>query len=186
MEFSPFWCLHVCLYDVGWWLWESWGVALFELIQSKNEPNFCLMFLMFFGNGGLDEICWLCDLWNGCLAKKINKLLVEKLSIWILIEKTLHLWRQVWCCFLLWWLFGRNAHGEIFWFFFFDSSLFPLCTRVDKSYLCGIAKMNKICESSGSDEYVNGQQIFEKRTPYNLPIKFNNGFYLNIGILFPF
>jgi hypothetical protein len=46
--------------------------------------------------------------------------------------------------------------------------------------------MNKICGSSGSDEYVNGQQIFEKRIPYSLPIKFDNGFYLNIGILFPF
>jgi hypothetical protein len=46
--------------------------------------------------------------------------------------------------------------------------------------------MNKICGFSGSDEYVNGQQIKKKWRPYNLPIKFDNGFYLNIGILFPF
>lgn len=151
-----------------------------------DEPNFYLVFLMFFGNDGFNEMCWLWDLWNGCEMKRINGLLVKELSIWFLIKKTLHMWRQVWCCFLLWWLFGRNAHGQIFWFSFFRFQFISLCTRVDRSYLCGIPKMNKICGSSGSDEYVNGQQIKQKWKPYILPIEFDNGFYLNIRILFPF
>jgi hypothetical protein len=33
---------------------------------------------------------------------------------------------------------------------------------------------------------VNGQQSFKKWKPYSLSIKFDNGFYFNIGILFPF
>ncbi len=49
-----------------------------------------------------------------------------------------------------------------FGFSFFDSNSFPLCARADRSYLCEIAKMNKICGSNGSDEYVNGQQILKK------------------------
>lgn len=144
------------------------------------------MFLIFLSNGGFYEMCWLWDLWNGCVIERINGLFVKKLNIWFLIEKTLHLWRQVWCCFLLWWSFRKNAHGQIIWFSFLDSSSFPLCTKVDRSYLCGIAKMNQICGSSGSDEYVNSQQFFLKWKPYSLPIKFDNGFYFNIGILFPF